>query len=457
MTISRRGFLGSATAVTTGFLGLRTALTVAADKTDRHAKYGYGPLIPDPNGILDLPRGFSYKIISTRGDTMTDGFLVPGQPDGMATFACRGGLTILIRNHENEPHQHGPFGKGNRLLCKLDCRQVADAVGRGGTTTIVFDTKTQKVVRQFLSLAGTVRNCAGGPTPWRSWVSCEETVVRAGYDSKMKATLNVDHGYCYEVPATADIALADPVPLKAMGRFRHEAIAVEPKTKIVYETEDRDDGALYRFLPHKPGHLRAGGKLQVLKFVDRPKLDTRNWTSQLVAVGKPAAVEWLEIDNVESPNDDLRDRAFAGGAARFARGEGMWYGHKSIFFACTSGGKAKKGQIWRYIPSPCEGTPQEKTHPATLELFVEPNDGALVENADNLTVSPWGDLVVCEDRNGPVVRLLGVTPRGEIYTLANNQKKTEFAGATFSPDGTTLFVNLQGAGLTVAITGPWKT
>ena len=98
----------------------------------------------------------------------------------------------------------------------------------------------------------------------------------------------------------------------------------------------------------------------------------------------------------------------------------------------------------------------ESTDPGRLELFIEPNDSRLIDSADNLTVAPWGDVVVCEDRKGAVVRLVGVTPGGDIYTLAHSHLRTEFAGVTFSPDGSTLFVNAQGKGLTLAITGPWK-
>ena len=162
------------------------------------------------------------------------------------------------------------------------------------------------------------------------------------------------------------------------------------------------------------------------------------------------------MDNVESPDDDLRYRGFRAGAARFARGEGIWYGDKEVFFACTSGGRSEAGQIWRYIPSENEGTDQELKSPGQLELFIEPNDTRLINNADNLTVAPWGDVMLCEDQKRSVVRLVGVTPAGGIYTLAHSRMRTEFAGVTFSPDGTTLFVNAQGKGLTLAITGPWK-
>ena len=194
------------------------------------------------------------------------------------------------------------------------------------------------------------------------------------------------------VPASDKIALTDPVPLKAMGRFRHEAIAVE----------------------------------------------------------------WVDISDVEALDDDLRYQGFfEHGAARFARGEGCWYGHDAVFFACTNGGTKRKGQIWRSTPSPREGTRAENEQPGRLELFIEPNDGQLVENADNITTAPWGDLIVTEDGVSPH-DVVDVTPEGKIYKLARTSLG-EFAGACFSPDDSTLFVNIQTPGLTVAITGPWKT
>lgn len=462
MSISRRHFLKTCGWVTVGFMGLQQLSCISSQNgtaiTNRALiAGGYGPLLPDPKGIMDLPAGFAYKIISRAGQKMSDGFLVPGVPDGMATFPGPNGLTILIRNHEVNPGASGAFGKNHELFSKIAADKVYDSGGGispscGGTTTIVYDTKKQEVVTEYLSLAGTLRNCAGGPTPWNSWITCEETDDRSG--SNGKVVLEEDHGYNFEVPASAEITLADPVALKAMGRFRHEAIAVDPKTGIVYQTEDRDDGLIYRFIPNVPGKLAEGGKLQALVVIDGPK-DTRNWSSDQIAVGTSFSTRWIDMEDVESPKDDLRDQGYDAGAARFARGEGMWRGEDGIYFACTSGGKAELGQIWRYVPGELEGTPDERKSPGKLDLFVEPNDSNLVSNADNLTVAPWGDLIVCEDRSGDVVRLVGVTPQGKLYTLANHHKRTEFAGATMSPDGSTLFVNMQGVGWTVAITGPW--
>lgn len=426
-----------------------------------------GPLQLDPANLLDLPKGFSYQIISRQGTKMDDGLLVPDKPDGMATFAGPEGLTLLVRNHEIDPSQIGPFGPEAKLLELIDPALLYDLgePGRpciGGTTTIVFDTRRQKVVREFLSLAGTIRNCAGGPTPWGSWITCEEASDRPGVNviegdnGNYEVVCEKYHGYNFEVPATSNQVLHKAVPLKAMGRFRHEAVAVEPRTSIVYQTEDVEDGLIYRFLPNHPGQLSAGGKLQALCLKQRPSADTRNWTDTFaVPVGKSYQVQWIDLEDVEAPENDLRLRGFSAGAARFARGEGMWYSAGEIYFACTNGGAPQLGQLWKYTPSPYEGEANEADQPGKLELFVEPTSSQMVVNADNLTGSPWGDLIVCEDRSGEEVRLVGVTPEGQCYTFAHNHAHTEFSGATFSPDGTTLFVNLQHQGLTLAITGPW--
>jgi hypothetical protein len=242
-----------------------------------------------------------------------------------------------------------------------------------------------------------------------------------------------------------------------MGRFKHEAVAVQPRSSIVYETEDLSDGLLYRFLPNTPGELTRGGRLQALAVRGRPSLDTRNFDGRGIEPGASMDVEWIDLDEPEAPDDDLRYRGFHAGAARFARGEGIWYGDDEVFIACTNGGSEQKGQIWRYRPSPYEGKAGERDRPATLELFIEPNDGTMIENADNLTIAPWGDLVVCEDGTDDDY-LVGVTPDGEIYKLAHNLSGNgEFAGACFSPDGSTFFVNMQADAWTLAITGPWST
>ncbi len=451
--MKRRNFLKNSSLYGLGFLGLKSFSSC------RQESVGYGPLIEDPDGILNLPSGFSYKVISQMGDKMTDGFVVPGLADGMATFDSAYGKILIIRNHELSPGdlKRGPFGPDKELLENLAPEKLYD-YGRGtlpcmgGTTTLLYNPKSGQVESQWLSLAGTIRNCAGGRTPWNSWITCEENVSPPGSE------LEKWHGYNFEVPATAAPQLFDPVPLVSMGRFNHEAVCVDPDSGTVYQTEDRGDGLIYRFLPNQKGYLTAGGKLQVLAIKDQKGYDTRNWEPlgfDKMPIGQKLAVEWLDIDGIDAPDDDLRYRGYEKGAARFARGEGIWFGEGEFYFACTNGGSMEHGQIFRYILSPYEGTSEEGDHPATLEIFIEPNDINLVESCDNVTIASNGDLIICEDKATP--RIVGVSPDGEIYHLAKNVGyQSEFAGATFSPDGQILFVNIQGPGITLAITGPWS-
>ena len=124
---------------------------------------------------------------------------------------------------------------------------------------------------------------------------------------------------------------------------------------------------------------------------------------------QPVRVEWIDIEDYESPKDDMRYVGFDAGAARFARGEGMFYGNGEIYFACTNGGAKKYGQIFRYKPSPSEGLAGEHSEPGTLELFIESQDLELLKACDNLTVAPWGDVVICEEV-GVSSAIVGITP-----------------------------------------------
>ncbi|MBI1317662.1 MAG: DUF839 domain-containing protein [Candidatus Hydrogenedens sp.] len=461
MNLTRRHFLGTAGAFGLGFggLGLLFQDRAMAVPSGPAIAEGFGPLRRDPEGRFDLPEGFRYRIVSRKGDRMSDGLLVPGRPDGMAAFPGPDGTTILVRNHEisSDDPENGAYGEDRALASGIGSRTFYDdgfgkTPGLGGTSTLVYNTRTGELVEQHMSLLGTVRNCAGGPTPWGSWISCEE-------DVSTKDDLHAqDHGWCFEVPAIAGPTTAEPKPIVGMGRFNHEAIAIDPVSGVVYLTEDRPDGLIYRYIPNVPGKLHEGGKLQALARKAVPSFDTRNWgDAKPTRVGETFEVEWLDLEGIDSPQDDLRLRGFERGATRFARGEGMWYGNGAVYFACTNGGSALKGQIFKYVPSAAEGTTAEAEHPGRLTLFVEPNDGGLIDNCDNLTVSPWGDLVACEDGSGEQY-LVGVTPEGAIYKFGRNADagNSELAGATFSPDGSTLFLNVQSDGLTLAITGPWK-
>lgn len=454
MKSTRRNFLKMMGAVSLGFTGLQTFANEL--HTDLLID-GYGKLFSD--GVMKLPKGFAYKIIAKKGSTMHDGLLLPGRGDGMGTFEGKDGKVILIRNHENSPGYlvDSPFGYSNQHWDKVNKERVFDTgYGKyphlGGTTTSIYNEKTQKVEKVWMSLAGTARNCAGGVTPWGSWLTCEE------YTLTKDATHEKNHGYVFEVPATEKIHLKYPVPLKAMGRFNHEAVAVDPKTGIVYQTEDRHEGLFYRFIPKVKGQLHKRGKLQALAFVFKEKMDTRNWEEALIKPGVKYAVKWVDVEDVDTDKDDLRLRGHEDGCAIFARGEGIWFGDGELYFACTNGGRIKTGQIFKYIPSKYEGTSKEndKNYYPRIELYAEPNDTSVLKYCDNLTIAPWGDVIFCEDRVQP--RIFGITPQGKFYQIAENVgHRSEFAGVCFSPSGKTLFVNIQIPGLTLAITGDWKS
>ncbi|WP_162416438.1 alkaline phosphatase PhoX [Cyclobacterium roseum] len=462
---SRRKFIKASGMATLGFMGLYQFMnpgTSLAASSSR-APLGYGPLKKDPAGILNLPEGFTYKILSKKGDKMSDGLYLPGLADGMGAFQGKNGKTIVVRNHEISPDslEHSGFGPNNELVGSLSSTDFYDfgkgiLPSLGGTTTFVYNENTGVLEHQYLSLAGTIRNCAGGITPWGSWLTCEENTSKKGdYDDRLER----DHGYVFEVPASEEVLRAVPKPIKAMGRFNHEAVAVDPASGVVYLTEDRGDGIFYRYIPNSPGELHKGGKLQALAILGEKSRDTRNWKDSEgpeFKLMEGHQVTWVDIENVESPEDDLRFQGFDKGAAVFARGEGIWWGDKEVYFACTNGGKIGAGQVFRYTPSLYEGKPEEKNAPGELSLFAEPNDREILKNCDNLAVAPWGDVILCEDHKHPF--LVGVTPEGELYHLAENVGyASELAGGVFSPSGKTYFVNIQGPGITLAITGPWKS
>jgi len=316
-----------------------------------------------------------------------------------------------------------------------------------------------ELAREFVSLSGTHTNCAGGPTPWGSWITCEETTVgpAAGYERA--------HGYCFEVSANAD-AEVEPVPLRAMGRFVHEAMAVDPRSGTVYLTEDvtydpaiaAGKGAgFYRFLPAQRGNLTAGGRLQMLAVRGRPNYVTASGQT----VGASLEAGWVDIPDPDPAAAEANPAAvfqqgWSRGGAVFQRLEGCWYGEGNVYFNATSGGNAGAGQVWSYRPQGADG--------GTLTLIFESPSRDVLDSPDNLCVSPRGGLVLCEDSAGEQF-LRGLTTDGKIFDFVRTAgPSAETAGACFSPNGRTLFFNIQGgtsaattlAGGTYAIWGPWE-
>lgn len=465
--ITRRKFLGQAGALTAasalGFLGLqRRAFAIANGHNDTLSAYGYGELKPTATlntgeTFLALPEGFQYKAFGKQGTIMSDGNKTPPLHDGMACFTI-GNELRLIRNHEVS---NGWLPKKGAAI---GANAYDDAVG-GGTTTLVINPKTRELVKDFVSLSGTLINCAGGRTPWNSWISCEEITLGQGIrtdkaGNAISGGYSKPHGYCYEVSAKANSVL--PIePIRAMGRFKHEAAAVDKNTGIVYLTEDIDTAGFYRFIPKQKKHLAKGGVLQMLKVIDQDAFDTRKGLS----IGQKFKVTWVTIDNpdpIEADQDDsaVYKQGLAKGAATFARLEGAYvHHHGHIYFVSTNGGNQVAGQVWRYEH-------KNKTQ-GTLTLVFESPSRDLLDMPDNICFKPNSELLfICEDSDykglaGVSENYLRIlTPTGKIANFAKNVtpgfESSEFAGSTFSEDGKTLFVNLQAVGVTVAIWGDWQ-
>jgi hypothetical protein len=464
--MNRRSFLkGSGFALGGAFIAFngfqaRLEALLSSGKSENLRAPGFGELFPTPakntgEFYLALPKGFQYNAFGKVKSKMKDGNITPPAHDGMATFMVRDELR-LVRNHEVSG------GRVPNPSAAIGANPYDESAG-GGTTTLVINPQTHELVKDFVSLSGTLINCAGGRTPWGSWISCEETTlgrtVITTKDGQKQGGFLKPHGYCFEVPASSNSPV-NPIPLKAMGRFVHEAIAIDPSSGVVYLTEDNKMAGFYRFLPKRYGRLQDGGTLQMLKIKDRDNYDTRK--GQKVGASFPAT--WVNIDNPDPEEADTNELAVFNqgakkGACIFTRLEGI-YSHTNgeIYFVSTSGGNNEGGQIWLY-------TPLNKDE-GMLTLLFESPDREILDMPDNICLHPRKKLLfICEDSDyigagGTVDNYLRIlTPEGKIADFAKNITpnfiSSEFAGVTFSKDGDTLFVNLQSVGVTLAIWGDW--
>ena len=440
------------------------------------------PVLDQTTGLplLQLPRGFRYMSYGWTGDLMSDGVPTPSLHDGMAVigdvghgrglfdpshfkdphhrrhlwwwynnindndhdfgghdgtdrFFARCGRLILVRNHE--PGGGTPYVDSPKILFRSD--------GAGGTTNVIFNARRGRFEHSWSTLAGTIRNCAGGVTPWGTWVTNEETT-------------DPGHGWNFEVGAFK----GDPRPIEAMGRFSHDAMMVDPWTGYCYQTEDSDNCGFYLFVPKHYGRLKKGGTLYMLKVVGRCQADLGG----AFPLGTTWNIEWVPIADPTAAEESVYEQGRALGAARFRRLEGAWWGHRTGFFLSTDGGQAREGQVFEFDP-----------RRKRLRLIYDSPAQADAEHPDNITVTPRGGLLLCEDNSGATThdaeRLLGLTLSGQVFTFAKNNinltespngvippgdyRQSEWAGACYSPDGRWLFVNIQTPGVTFAITGPW--
>ena len=465
--MDRRNFLQRLGLASGGLIVACSGLTRRAEVLAQTGNFsnltasGYGELVPTAarntgETYLALPKGFEYNVIGKVGGAMTDNNKTPRAHDGMAAFQVKNELRI-VRNHEITGGRIPVPGSA------IGANPYDEAAG-GGTTTIVINPKTREIVRDFVSLSGTSTNCAGGATPWGSWISCEETTLgqtlRTRKDGSKIGGFAKPHGYCFEVSASANSSLS-PVPLKAMGRFEHEAVAVDKKSGIVYLTEDMTPAGFYRFLPKRNKRLAEGGVLQMLAVKDKPNYDTRKNQKN----GMSFAANWVTIDNPDPPETDVdtlavQKQGAAKGAALFTRLEGCHADKNGrIYFTSTSGGDNGGGQIWLYEPL--------KKDEGRLTLLFESPSREILDMPDNVCLHPKSNLLfICEDSDytgeggtpNQFMRIL--TTDGRMADFAKNITpnliRSEFAGSTFSKDGKTLFVNLQTVGATFAIWGDWS-
>ncbi|GGL06154.1 PhoX family protein [Planomonospora parontospora] len=467
--MDRRRFLaGSAALTAVGAAGPFAGVARAGRNGELRPGSGYGPPVPVPDERdgavrLHLPEGFRYRSFNPAGEAFTDGTATPGRHDGMAAFRGPRGTAILVRNHE----VNGPVGAFG------DPAKAYDPAAGGGTATLQV-TRDGRVLRSGPSLTGTQMNCSGGPMPWGAWVSCEETVngpdVGDDFTGQDNGRLQRRHGYIFEVPLDGRAG----GPIRSAGRFAHESAAFDPASGAVYLTEDNFAFAsgFYRYLPPRhplrAGRILDGGRLQMLAVRGEPGKD--------LSLGQPAGAcyrtSWVDIEDPDPeftgrPSNDTAIQAVgnqgrARGAALFSRLEGAVHHHGTIYFVSTQGGATAsgdsppggfgkgRGQVWAY-----------ETWSGLLRLVYESPGSVVLDLPDNVTTSPRGTLVLCEDGGGDNY-LRGLTRRGEIFDFARlapvaGDAGAEFAGSTFGPGGHTLYVNVQSSqGVSFAIWGPWR-
>jgi len=477
---SRRTFLAGGTAAGVGLVvaGAVPSLAHASPSRQhgpsRNDHRPFPPLVDDPKGILALPEGFSYTIVTRTGATRLENGqgLTPSDHDGMAVFDAGRGRYTLIQNHECSPGAE--FGVPHVAGTVYD----PGAVAAGGCTVIKTD-RAGRNLGEFVALSGTVDNCAGGPTPWGTWLTCEETEDRAGEEWEEDGRTGVyqrDHGYVFEVWADGT---ADPRPIKCLGRYSHEALAIDKNRTNIYLSEDEDEpnGLFYRWTAPRgvrvgPGVLTGlapdAGVLAAMQIImdDGSVLpDVAYLTS--AQLGRPFPVRWIEVPERDARTTPVRRQFRDDQVTRGRKFEGVWGTDDGVYvvnsYAWEEGDmpadavphdgmvwfydyRAETIQLVTYFPhqtSSEEGTPARYTD-------------MTFDGPDNVTVTPWGSLVLAEDGSG-ASHVLSSFPGGPTYAIARNQlNDSEFCGPTFTDDGRVLFVNMQDPGLTLAITGPWQ-
>ncbi|MEK6467471.1 MULTISPECIES: alkaline phosphatase PhoX [Pseudonocardia] len=439
MPIDRRAFLRRS-----GQLGLGVAVSgpvhglLTRPAAQPAPAAGYGPLVDDPKGMLALPEGFSYRVVTQAGKTrLYSDHASPGIHDGAAAFPAPDGNVLVVLNHEvrGGPDDDGAVPHLRGYTWREDA---------GGGCTVVKTTPDGELIWETVALAGTSTNCAGGVTPWGTWLTCEETDKDG-------------HGYVFEVDPVDLQANRDPQPIKALGRFVHEACCVDPDTLTIYLTEDTSNpyGTVYRWTPPtgfrgRSGALKAldagAGELAAMAAADRSGKVVAD-LDQADTVGTSYTVTWVPVTDRDAARGPVRS---LDGITRAKKLEGAWWAdHDGApgAYLVSSFSDSHRGQIWHYDPTASTLT--------LTTVFAVEADGETVEAPDNIVAAPFGGLIVSTDGDGDN-HLAGVTDDGTAYPIARSQMGSEFTGPTFSPDGTVLFAGIQQPGVLFAITGPWQ-
>jgi secreted PhoX family phosphatase len=346
----------------------------------------YGALGAPDAGGLRLPGGFTSRVVARSGQRVPGtSYTWHNAPDGGACYADGSGW-IYVSNSEISPS--------------------------GGAGALRFSS-TGTVTSAYRILSGTRTNCAGGRTPWNTWLSCEE----------------VDRGYVYE---TDPWGVKAAVRRDAMGRFKHEAAAADPTRGVVYLTEDVTDGCFYRFRPTTWGDL-SSGTLEVM----------------VAGTGTSGPVTWARVPD---PSGATATRNQVSGAKRFNGGEGCYYADDTCWFT-TKG----DNRVWQYDAAA-----------QTIELAYDDSlvtgGNAPLTGVDNVTGTASGDLFVAED--GGTMEICVITPDDIVapFLRVDGQSASEITGPAFSPDGRRLYFSSQrgtsgssSGGITYEVTGPFRT
>lgn len=347
----------------------------------------YGALGPaDTNGIR-LPSGFTGRVVARSGQTVTGtSYTWHNAPDGGACYADGTGW-IYVSNSEINPS--------------------------GGASAVRFSS-TGVITQAYRVLSGTRQNCAGGKTPWSTWLSCEE----------------VDRGFVYETdPWGTNAAVQRP----AMGRFKHEAAAADPVRKVVYLTEDETNGRFYRFVPTTWGDLSAG-TLQVL----------------VAGTATSGSFGWTNVPDPDGSPTSTRTQV--SGSKSFNGGEGCHYADDTVWFT-TKG----DNRVWRLDLT-------ANTYELAYDDSLVTGGTAPLTGVDNITGSASGDLFVAED--GGTMDICVITPDDVVapFLRIEGQSSSEITGPAFSPDGTRLYFSSQrgtsgssAGGITYEVTGPFRS